>query len=185
MNYNIEQVDISLLMQKWRDVRMRVELQNGSGQTIRSFESDTVSGSLPVDASSDIRRTCSITLVLDKSVKESDLLSAASLTKQILVSYGIYHQAISDYRWYPLGVFVFSDIEGSMSASEGKLTLSLLDKMALTTQERASQMGADETVVEVNACLLYTSKVKSSTAAQTGKCPPYSCWWCFTQGRFV
>lgn len=151
MNYNIEQVDIFLLMQKWRDVRMRVELQNGSGQTIRSFESDTASGSLSVDTASDIRRTCSISLVLDKSVMESDLLSAASLTKQILISYGIYHQAISDYRWYPLGVLVFNDIEGSISASEGKLTLSLLDKMALTTQERASQMGADETVVEVNA----------------------------------
>ena len=110
-----------------------------------------MSSQLDVSAESDIRRTCNLTL----HVKDASYLAARDkkiwMDKYLRVSYGIYDPLAREYRFYAMGIYVL--LNGSYAFDEASKTLSvsMVDLMALITQERGSAIGARKTVIEVNA----------------------------------
>lgn len=61
------QTDYDLVQMKVRNSKIKIEVLNFKFQTINSLEGKVTDGSISVDATSDIRRTCSITLAIEKS----------------------------------------------------------------------------------------------------------------------
>ena len=161
MAQTIRQRDIELLALHNRAVSIKVELKNKRFQTIAEYQGECMSSQLDVSAESDIRRTCNLTL----HVKDASYLAARDkkiwMDKYLRVSYGIYDPLAREYRFYAMGIYVL--LNGSYAFDEASKTLSvsMVDLMALITQERGSAIGARKTVIEVNAnirnCLLYTS----------------------------
>ena len=58
--------DYQLIQMKTRNNKLKVELLNFNFQTINYLEGNTTGGSITVDANSDIRRSCSIDLVVNR-----------------------------------------------------------------------------------------------------------------------
>lgn len=61
------QTDYDLSQLKVRNQRIKVDLLNFNFQTVNSLEGKVTDGSISIDATSDIRRTCNITLVVENS----------------------------------------------------------------------------------------------------------------------
>ena len=56
-NYNTAKQNI-------RNLRVKIDLLNFNFQTVDAIEGNVISGSINIDANSDIRRTCDISLVV-------------------------------------------------------------------------------------------------------------------------
>lgn len=67
MAVNPTQTDYDLVQMKVRNIRVKVDVLNFNFQTINSLEGRVTDGSISIDATSDIRRTCNITLVIERS----------------------------------------------------------------------------------------------------------------------
>lgn len=60
------QSDYDLIQLRQRNIKIKIDVLNFDFETVESLESKVVSGSISVDATSDIRRTCKISMVIDK-----------------------------------------------------------------------------------------------------------------------
>lgn len=67
MAVNPTQTDYDLVQMKVRNIRVKVDILNFNFQTINSLEGRVTDGSISIDATSDIRRTCNITLAIERS----------------------------------------------------------------------------------------------------------------------
>ena len=141
--------DLRLLRQRGKVWRARIEVLNARYQILAEVQGQAIDMSLNIDASSDARRTCSLTMHVLNSSFEIDNDSYFWLDKFIRLYYGIYDAAHSEYVYYPLGIFLLNDNSYSYDANQKQLTLSLIDLMALGTDTRGSAIGVSETVIEV------------------------------------
>lgn len=63
------QTDYDLVQMKVRNLRVKVDVLNFNFQTVNSLQGYVTDGSISIDATSDIRRTCNLTLAIEKSEK--------------------------------------------------------------------------------------------------------------------
>ena len=66
------QTDYDLVQMKVRNLRVKVDVLNFNFQTVNSLQGYVTDGSISIDATSDIRRTCNLTLAIEKSEKIID-----------------------------------------------------------------------------------------------------------------
>lgn len=110
--------------------------------------------SLAIDASSVVRRTCSLTLVMDGSTEEknAEIQNLLSLNRKLKLQIGIKNNYASvfpeyeqeEYFWFPLGTFFITTISYSNSLDDGlTISLSLSDKMCLLNGESGGVIPAD------------------------------------------
>lgn len=67
MAINPTETDLYLIQMNSRNIRIRIDVLNFNFETISSLEGRTTSGNISIDANSDIRRTCNVTLVVEKA----------------------------------------------------------------------------------------------------------------------
>lgn len=149
--YTPTENDIRLLKAPGKIWRARIEVLNRRFQCLCEIQGEALEMSLMIDAASDIRRTCTLTIHVLSPAYGIDEQSYFWLDKLIRVSYGLYDAAFGIYRYYPLGVYMLSDNSFLYSAKDRRLTLTLTDLMALATEIRGSAIGAQKTVIEVNS----------------------------------
>ena len=65
------QTDYELSQLKVRNNKLKVEVLNFNFQTIDLIEGNVIEGSISIDATADIRRTCSVSLVPIRNIKLS------------------------------------------------------------------------------------------------------------------
>lgn len=99
------------------------------------------SPSYDVDADSDIRRTCSITLSIPaKDQIELDFEKTWD-NRMVELSCGLFDWETKEYVWYKLGRMLMTSGESTYNATTQEVRLNLVDLMAMMTQERGSQIG--------------------------------------------
>lgn len=109
--------------------------------------------SLGIDASSTVRRTCSLTLVMDceteeKNAKVQNLLSVDRKMKLQLGIKNDYKHLFPEYEqedffWFPLGTFFITSISYSNSLDGLTISLGISDKMCLLNGESGGIIPAD------------------------------------------
>ena len=142
------QTDYDLSQLKVRNQRIKVDLLNFNFQTVNSLEGKVTDGSISIDATSDIRRTCNITLVVEDS---TDIIAPGGqvwLDKFIKVYVGTDNPRNNNETvWNNMGLFLINNPESVYNATTNTITFEGLDLMAKLTGRRNGQLPAVTTVV--------------------------------------
>lgn len=120
--YNLLQQDIDILFQSQKELYSKVELLDHNLKVIQTIEGILISDSFTNDATSDIRRTYSCTLHLEKN--SYFILKRIQLMDKYIRPYiGIKYMRTSEILWYKMGTFAVT--EGSMVYDETNHNISL------------------------------------------------------------
>lgn len=130
---NITSTQFQSVMQNIQSRYVKLELLNYQYQTVDSIEGVCTSGSISIDANSDIRRTGSIELVVNSSSFEVSPGNKVWLDKYIRVWIGIMSFVTGEVEYTNCGLFIIDAPQYSYDPSTNTLTLSLLDLMAKLT----------------------------------------------------
>lgn len=135
-NLNITTTQFNSVMQNLQTRYVRIELLNYQFQTVDFLEGNCITGSLAIDANADIRRTGSISLVVNNSSFEVETGGKIWLDKYLRVWIGIYSFISSQIEYVNCGVYIIDTPSYQYEPGTNTLTLSLLDLMAKLTGAR-------------------------------------------------
>ena len=141
------QTDYDLIQTRTRSSKIKIEVFNFNFQTISSLEGRVVSGSISVDANSDIRRTCSVTLVSENADKTISPGGELWIDKFIKIYQGIDNPRTGETVWWNMGMFLINNPDGVYNATTSNITFEGLDLMAKLSGKRNGQLPAVATVV--------------------------------------
>lgn len=137
-----------------RELTTRLILLNWQEQPVKEIQGRTTDGSINIDGSSSMRRTASVSLVLDEdsSTNYSTLEADYSLNKKVAFYIGLKNM-FSKYQeydtiWFPLGIYIISDASISRSSSGVSVSLNLKDKMCLLSGDCGGMLPASVTFDE-------------------------------------
>ena len=161
------QTDYDLVQMNTRNAKIKVELLNFNFQTISSLEGKTTSGSIEVDANSDIRRTCNLSLVA-KDIEDNMVIEGGELwlDKYIKIYQGIDNPRDNNKTvWWNMGIFLINNPNTVYSAADHTITFEGLDLMAKLTGRRNGQLPAVATLVPAGSKI---ADVVKQTITQLG-----------------
>ena len=138
MSYSSE--DAMLINQTNHIVKYKLELLNEYLQVISELTSDTADVSFNIDATSDIRRTANITMVVTDQNWLTDNFEIGWIDKLVRFSIGL-RKTDGTWKWYKLGTLLLSSDTFRFDTATQELRISLVDLMACGTSERGSQIG--------------------------------------------
>lgn len=140
----------------------KVSLLDWNENFIAEIQGKVSQGSVSITGSSIVRRTASLTLVVDENedFNVMQINNLVSINKKLILEVGISNgvkndtYTSSDYPiiWFPLGVFVIKSASTSYTTSGLTISLSLSDKMCLLNGElggalpAATQFDEQETI---------------------------------------
>lgn len=141
----ITQEDLLIVLQHSADPRLRlkIEVLDSDQQIVGTLECGLQSGSMAINGESDVRRTADFTV--QPTLKEKIKLTENSLlwlNKDIRLSVGLYHPKAKEYKYYPLGCYVYTDTSGTYDATTDHLTISCADFMKKLDGTKNGQSGS-------------------------------------------
>ena len=140
----LEQEDLTLVLQQSSYItnKIKVEVLDDNKQIIDTLEG-IVSGTVSINGESDIRRTCSLTV--QPTLRDPIKLSQDSLlwlNKDIRVFVGLYNARTKEYKYYPMGYYVYTNTSGTYDATTNQLSISCSDFVAKLDGTKNGQVGA-------------------------------------------
>lgn len=142
------QTDYDLVQMKVRNTRIKVDVLNFNFQTVNSLEGYVIDGSISVDATSDIRRTCNLTLSIERSDKMISPGGELWLDKFIRIYEGIDNPRDNGNTvWWNMGIFLINNPNTVYNVNTRTVSFEGLDLMAKLTGRRNGQLPAVATVV--------------------------------------
>lgn len=132
---------------------VRITLLDFSEKPIQSIQGQVTGGTINLDGSSSVRRTCNLSMVAQEY--ENDLTNVdnlISINKKINLEVGFLNTtdeyAQYDIIWFPLGIYVIISSSISSGTSGATITLQLKDKMCLLNGECGGIIPASTTFHE-------------------------------------
>lgn len=141
----ITQEDLLIVLQQSAasTLKLKIEVLNSNRTIIGNLECGLQSGSMSINGESDIRRTANFTI--QPTLKERIKLTESSLlwlNKDIRISVGLYNPRTRQYKYYPLGCYVYTDTSGTYDAATDNLTINCADFMKKLDGTKNGQLGA-------------------------------------------
>lgn len=125
---------------KNKEQYVKITLLDFSERPLTTIQGKVISGSINLDGSSSIRRTCNITLIAEE--RENDLTNInnlISINKKIDLEIGFLNTTnlYTDFKiiWFPLGIYVTISPSISNTSTGVTISLQLKDKMCLLNGE--------------------------------------------------
>lgn len=160
------QTDYDLVQLKTRNTRIKVDILNFNFQTINSLEGKVIDGSISIDATSDIRRTCSLSLAVERTDNMISPGGELWLDKFIKVYMGIDNPRDENNTvWWNMGIFLINNPNTVYNVNTRTVSFEGLDLMAKLTGRRNGQLPAVTTVVPAGSKI---SDVVKRTITQLG-----------------
>ena len=126
-----------------RDLRVKINVLNFNMQTVDEITGVVLDGSINVDATADIRRTCSLSLVVKDSTLELQPGGRIWVDK--------YFQVFIDYLnkgdWINMGIYLVDAPSWSYDPGNSTLSLQGLDLMSKLTGQRNGYLGGIPTII--------------------------------------
>lgn len=141
----ITQEDLLIALQHSSDPRLRlnIDVLDSNQKIIGTLTCGLTGGSMSINGESDVRRTANFTI--QPTLKETIKLTENSLlwlNKDIRISVGLYNPRTKDYKYYPLGYFVYTDTSGTYDAATNNLTINCADFMNKLDGTKNGQLGS-------------------------------------------
>lgn len=137
--------DLLIVLQHSSDPRLRlnIEVLDSSQRIIDTLNCGLAGGSMSINGESDVRRTANFTI--QPTLKEKIKLTEKSLlwlNKDIRISVGLYNPRTRQYKYYPLGYYVYTDTSGTYDAANDTLNINCADFMKKLDGTKNGQSGA-------------------------------------------
>lgn len=141
----ITQEDLMLILQQSaapQTAKLKVEVIDYNKKIVGTILG-IAGGNMSINGNSDIRRSINFTIhpTLTEKIKltENSLLW---LNKDIRLSVGLYNVRTRQYKYYPLGIYVYTNTSGTYDATTNQLSISCSDFMAKLDGTKNGQLGA-------------------------------------------
>lgn len=124
-------------------LRLNIEVLDSNQKIIDTLNCGLTGGSMSINGQSDVRRTGNF--VVQPTLKEKIKLTENSLlwlNKDIRMSVGLYNPRTKEYKYYPLGCYVYTDTSGTYDATTDNLTINCADFMKKLDGTKNGQLGA-------------------------------------------
>ena len=140
----ITQEDLLIALQHSSDPRLKlsIDVLDSNQKIIDTLNCGLTGGSMSINGESDVRRTANFTI--QPTLKEKIKLTENSLlwlNKDIRISVGLYNSRTKEYKYYPLGYYVYTDNSGTYDATNDNLTISCSDFMKKLDGTKNGQLG--------------------------------------------
>lgn len=142
MSNIVMQEDLMLVLQHSQTVQLKIEVLDQNGKIIGTIYG-IVSGSMSINGESDVRRTANF--VVQPTLTEHIKLTETSLlwlNKDIRMFIGLWNIRTKNYKYYPLGCYVYTDTSGTYDATTNSLTVNCADFMKKLDGTKNGQLGA-------------------------------------------
>ena len=135
----------------FKEVFAKITILNWQERPIDEIQGKVSSGTLNINGSSSLRRTCNITILIDEeNANFTSVKNSLSINKKIKLDIGIKNITNQyqnyDIIWFPLGTYVISSV--SITNTNSQITsasLQLKDKMCLLNGECGGLLPASVT----------------------------------------
>lgn len=141
----ITQKDLLIVLQHAAapGLKLNMEVLDQNQKVIDTLNCSLAGGSMTINGESDLRRTANFTV--QPTLKEKVRLTENSLlwlNKDVRMSVGLYDVQAKQYRYYPLGCYVYTDTSGTYDATTDQLTVNCSDFMKKLDGTKNGQLGA-------------------------------------------
>ena len=156
-------------LQQYKEIYAKIILLTFDEQPIKEINGRITSGgSVNIDGSSAVRRSCSLTMVAD-STDTSDVDWV--LRNKFKLEVGVKNTINSNYPeiiWFKQGMYVFTSISTSVSVNNFTISLQAKDKMCLINGELGGSLTSstdfgkieEEKVLETGEIMVETNRLK-------------------------
>lgn len=141
------QKDIDILFQRNKQLYIKLYLLNRNFQTIDELQGELTSGSITIDADSDIRRTANFTFHIKDKSYYADQYSKIWMDKFVELKIGMYYNKTREILWYPLGTYIFNENGFNYNATARSISCSCVDLMGYFTGLRAGTLRGLKTQI--------------------------------------
>lgn len=134
-----------------RDQFIKIVVLNWQEQPIEEIQGKATGGSININGNSSIRRTANVNILIDPEDADiTNVKNLLSISKKVKLEIGLknYSTQYKDYDiiWYPMGVYIISNIQISNSTGANVVaTLQLKDKMCLLNGDCGGTLPASVT----------------------------------------
>lgn len=135
--------DLKITTQRNLDIKIKIDVYDENEKYMIDSVHGSISGSSNIDASSDVRRTFSVDVSLDKKPKvEISEKGLIWINRSAKLYIGIFDKRKKDYKWYKQGTYYFTNTSATYDPTTNQLTLSCSDKMVKLDGTKNGQLGA-------------------------------------------
>ena len=141
MAIQITQAQYNTTRQTVRNYQVKINLLDFDLNILDSLEGNVISGNVAIDANSDIRRTCQLSLVVTDSSFDVQAGGQIFLDKLFQVYVGVQDFVSGEIAWTNMGVYIINQPSYTYDAENKTLALTGLDLMAKITGLRNGYIG--------------------------------------------
>lgn len=145
---NITQSDYNVVKQKVTERYLKVNLLDFNYNIVDEISGNMTSCSFQCDANSDLRRSCSVSLVITNNSFDIQAGGRIFLDRYIQVYVGLKGILTDEIQWYNQGIYLIDAPSWQYDATNNTLSFSGLDLMSKLTGARNGQLEGIPTVIK-------------------------------------
>lgn len=169
--YIVTQEDYDLIQMKNQKTFLKINILDYDFKVVDSIESEVFEGSVEIDAESDIRRTCSVSVIVRDDKYKITSGGRIWLDKYIQLYRGVENPRTKEIRYWNLGIFLINQPSRQYDSATNTLSFTGVDMMAKLTGLRNGQL--ERVILEIYNEDPVSEAIKN-TLTQLGKIKKYA-----------
>ena len=145
---NITQSDYNIVKQRINERYIKINILDFQYRTVDEISGNMLSCSINCDADSDLRRSCSVSLVVKDNSFDIQSGGKIWLDKYIQVYIGLKNIYTQEIQWYNQGIYLIDAPTWNYDTTNNTLSFSGLDLMSKLTGARNGQLQGIPTVIK-------------------------------------
>ena len=145
---NITQNDYNIIKQRINERYIKINILDFQYRIVDEISGNMLSCSVQCDADSDLRRSCSVSLVVRDNSFDIQSSGKIWLDKYIQVYIGLKNIYTQEIQWYNQGIYLIDAPTWQYDATNNTLSFSGLDLMSKLTGARNGQLQGMPTVIK-------------------------------------
>lgn len=171
---NIAQEDYNVVKQRTTERYIKLDLLDFSYNTVDEISGDMIACNVQCDASSDLRRSCSVSFVATNKKFDIQPGGRIFLDRMIRLYIGLRNNRTGGIQWYSQGIYLIDAPTFEYDATNNTLSFSGLDLMSKLTGARNGQLEGIPTVIKqgesVREAMIATLKLGTFTKYVISEC---------------
>ena len=171
---NITQDDYNIIKQRITERYIKISLLDFNYNTVDEISGEMLSCSVQCDADSDLRRSCSVGLVIANKTFDIQPGGRIFLDRYIQVYVGLKNIRSDEVQWYNQGIYLIDAPSFNYDATNNTLSFTGLDLMSKLTGARNGQLEGIPTVIKqgesVREAMIATLKLGGFTKYIVSEC---------------
>lgn len=147
VNFFLDSISSNYIIKSVRQLRAKINILNFQMQTVDEISGNVIDGNITEDANSDMRRTCNITMVVDKGQFNVQPGSQIWLSNYFQVYIGVDNLYTGQTQWFNKGIYLIDQPSYSFDPVTSNLTFQGYDLMCKLTGLRNGYLEGIPTVI--------------------------------------